>query len=117
VVQFSVQNPADDPGQPSNYGQKVRSPLTTGSSVTLTDSAGRTYRHVRGVESPPVSGASWNGEPLAGVYSFDGLQIPADAERVSFQLTIGELRGVPGPEGSLHLPGPWTFTFSLPVPR
>ncbi len=119
VVQFTVQNPPDDPGQPSNFGVKVRSPLTTGGSVTLMDSAGRTYRHVRGAESPlmTISRASWNGEALVGVYSFDASQIPADAERVSFQLTIAELRGVPGPTGAMHVPGPWTFAFELPVSR
>jgi hypothetical protein len=119
VVQFTVQNPPDDPGQPSNFGVKVRSPLTTGGSVTLMDSAGRTYRHVGGVESPliSISRASWNGEALVGVYSFDASQIPVDAERVSFQLTIAELRGVPGPTGAMHVPGPWIFTFELPVSR
>ncbi len=117
VVQFTVQNPPADPGQPSNQGQQVKSPLTTGGSVTLTDSAGHTYRHIRAVESPLISGAGWNGEPLVGVYSFDASQIPADAERVSFQLTIVELRGVPGSAGVTHVPGPWTFTFALPVSR
>jgi hypothetical protein len=117
VIQFTVQNPPDDPGQPSNFGQKVKSPLTTGGSVTLTDTAGRVYRIVRGVESPLISGASWNGEPLVGVYSFDGSQLPADVERVSFQLTIAELRGVPGSAGVMHVPGPWIFTFELPVSR
>ncbi len=117
VVQFTVQNPPDDPGQPSNFGQKVKSPLTTGGSVTLTDSTGHVYRHIRGVESPLIRGASWNGEPLVGVYSFDSSQIPADAETVSFQLTIAELRGVPGSAGALHVPGPWTFAFAIPVSR
>ena len=117
VVQFTVQNPPDDPGQPSNFGQKVKSPLTTGGSVTLTDGAGRIYPHVRGVESPVMSGASWNGEPLVGVYSFDGSQLPADVERVSLQLTIAELRGVPGSAGVMHVPGAWTFKFELPVSR
>lgn len=118
VVQFTVVNPPDDPGQPVNQGTKVKSPLTTGGSVTLTDSAGRTYRHLRGAESPLISGASWNGEPLVGVYSFDASQIPADADRVSFQLTIAELRGVPGSAGVRHvLPGPWTFTFVIPISR
>lgn len=117
VVQFTVVNPPDDPGQPVNQGTKVKSPLTTGGSVTLTDSAGHTYRHLRGAESP-LSGASWNGEPLIGVYSFDASQIPADAEQVSFQLTIAELRGVPGPTGVRHVvPGPWTFIFVVPVSR
>jgi hypothetical protein len=124
VVQFTVQNPPDDPNQPVNFGQKVKSPLTTGGSVMLTDDAGHVYRHVRGVESPLISGASWNGEPLVGVYSFDGSQIPADAERVSFQLTIAELRGVPpsacprcGSAAATHVSGPWTFAFALPVSR
>jgi hypothetical protein len=117
VVQFTVQNPPDDPGQPSNFGQRVRAPLTTGGSVTLTDSAGHTYRHIRGVESPLINGASWNGEPLVGVYSFDASQIPADVESTSFQLTIRELRGVPGPGGVMRVPGPWIFAFELPVSR
>jgi|GEM_PF-4559821 len=117
VVQFTVVNPPADPGQPSNQGQQVKSPLTTGGSVTLTDSAGHTYPHVRGVESPLISGASWNGEPLVGVYSFDASQLPAGVERVSFQLTIAELRGVPGAAGVTHVPGPWAFTFELPVLR
>ena len=118
VLQFTVVNPPDDPGQPSNQGIKVRSPLTTGGAVTLTDSAGRTYRHLRGAESPIISGASYNGEPLIGVYSFDASQIPPDAEQVSFQLTIAELRGVPGPTGVRQtVPGPWTFTFVVPVSR
>ena len=117
VLQFTVQNPPDDPGQPSNFGQKIRGPLTTGGSLTLTDTAGHVYRHIRGVESPLISGASWNGEPLVGVYSFDASQIPADAERVSFRLTIAELRGVPGSTGITHLPGPWVFAFELPVSR
>jgi hypothetical protein len=124
VVQFTVQNPPDDPNQPVNQGTKVKSPLTTGPSVALTDSVGHVYRVVRGVESPRISGASWNGEPLVGVYSFDGSQIPADAQRVSFQLTIAELRGIPGSAcprcgsaGAMHVPGPWTFTFAIPVSR
>lgn len=117
VVQFTVVNPPDDPGQPVNQGTKVKSPLTTGGSVTLTDSAGNTYRHLRAAESP-LSSTSWNGEPLIGVYSFDASQIPADAERVSFQLTIAELRGVPGSTGVRQvLPGPWTFNFVLPISR
>jgi hypothetical protein len=116
VVQFTVQNPPDDPGQPVNRGTKVKSPLTTGPGVTLTDSAGHVYRIVRAVESPLRSGP-WNGEPLVCVFSFDGSQIPADAERVAFTLTIAELRGVPGSEGAMHLPGPWTFTFAVPVSR
>ena len=118
VVQFTVQNPPADPGQPLSQGQRVKSPLTTGGSVTLTDSAGHNYAHGRAVESPLISGASWNGEPLVGVYNFDASQIPANAERVSFQLTIAELRGVPGPDGAvMHLPGPWIFNFELPVSR
>jgi hypothetical protein len=117
VVQFTVTNPPDDPGQPVNQGTKVRSPLTTGGSVTLTDSAGHTYRHLRGAESPLMSGASYNGEPLIGVYSFDASQLPAGADQVSFQLTIAELRGVPGSAGAVHLPGPWTFTFTIPISR
>ena len=117
VVQFTVQNPPDDPGQPSNFGRRIRSPLTTGGSVNLTDSAGHIYRHVRGVESPLISGASYNGEPLVGVYSFDASPVPADAERVSFQLTIAELRGVAGSAGATHVPGPWTFTFAVHVSR
>jgi hypothetical protein len=94
----------------------VKSPLTTGPSVTLTDSAGHVYRVVRAVEGPLSSGP-WNGEPLVCVFSFDGSQIPADAERVAFTLTIAELRGVPGSEGAMHVPGPWTFTFAVPVSR
>jgi hypothetical protein len=119
IVQFTIQNPPDDPGQPSNFGKRVRSSLTTGGSLTLTDTAGHVYRHIRGAESPliPISAASYNGEPLVGVYSFDASQIPANAERVSFQLTIAELRGVPGADGAVHLPGPWTFNFELPVSR
>jgi len=118
VVQFTVQNPPADPGQPVNQGQRVKSPLTTGGSVTLTDSAGRSYPHGRAAESPLISGAGWNGEPLVGVYTFDASQIPADAERVSFQLTIAQLRGVPGPDGTvMRVPGPWTFTFELPISR
>ena len=118
VLQFTVQNPPDDPGQPSNFGKRVRSSLTTGGSLTLTDSAGHVYRHIRGAESPLISGASYNGEPLVGVYTFDASQIPANAERVSFQLAIAELRGVPGTDGAvMHLPGPWTFNFELPVSR
>lgn len=117
VLQFTVQNPPADPGQPVNQGQIVRSPLTTGGSVTLADSAGRTYRHVRGAESPVVSGV-WNGEPLVGVYSFDASQIPPGTERISFQLTIAELRGVPSSAGVIRrVPGPWTFTFAVPVSR
>jgi hypothetical protein len=117
VVQFTVQNPPDDPGQPSNFGQKVRAPLTTGGSITLTDSAGHAYRHIRGAESPVISGAVWNGEPLVGVYSFDASQIPADVTSISFQLTIRELRGVPGSTGVMHVPGPWIFAFEVPVSR
>jgi len=117
VVLFTITNPPDDPGQPVNQGTKVRSPLTTGGSVTLTDSAGRTYRHVRGAESPLMSGASYNGEPVIAVYSFDASQLPTDASQVSFQLTVAELRGVPGSAGAMHLPGPWTFTFTIPVSR
>lgn len=118
VVQFTVTNPPADPGQPVNQGQQVRSPLTTGGSVTLTDSAGRTYRHLHGAESPMMSGALWNGEPLIGIYSFDASQIAPDAQQVSFRLTITELRGVPGPTGVVaHLTGPWTFHFALPVAR
>lgn len=117
VVQFTVTNPPDDPGQPVNQGTRVRSPLTTGGSVTLTDSAGHTYRHVRAAESPLMSGASYNGEPLIAVYSFDASQLPADASQVSFQLTIAELRGVSGSAGAMHLPGPWKFTFTIPVSR
>jgi hypothetical protein len=124
VVQFTVQNPPDDPNQPVNQGIKVRSPVTTGNSVSLTDSAGRVYRVVRGVASPLISGASYNGEPLVGVFSFDASQIPADAERVSFQLSIAELRGVPGSAcprcgsaDAMRVPGPWTFTFTVPVMR
>jgi uncharacterized protein DUF4179 len=123
VVQFTVQNPPDDPNQPVNSGQKVKSPLTTGPSVTLTDSAGHVYRIVRAVESPLSSGP-WNGEPLVGVFSFDGSQIPADVERVSFQLTIAELRGIPpsvcphcGSAAAMHVSGPWTFAFAIPVSR
>jgi hypothetical protein len=123
VLQFTVQNPPDDPNQPVNSGQKVKSPLTTGPSVTLTDSAGHVYRIVRAVESPLSSGP-WNGEPLVGVFSFDGSQIPADVERVSFQLTIAELRGIPpsvcpscGSAAAMHVPGPWTFAFEVPVSR
>jgi uncharacterized protein DUF4179 len=117
VVQFTVQNPPDDPGQPSNFGQRIRGPMTTGGTVTLTDSAGHIYRHIRGVENPliSISATRWNGEPLVGVYSFDASQTPADDERVSFQLTIAELRGVAGSAGVTHLPGPWTFTFVVPV--
>jgi len=117
VVQFTVQNPPDDPGQPSNFGQRIRAPMTTGGTVTLTDSAGHIYRHIRGVENPliGISATRWDGEPLLGVYSFDASQIPADDEHVSFQLTIAELRGVAGPAGVTHLPGPWTFTFVVPV--
>jgi hypothetical protein len=117
VVQFTVQNAPDDPGQPSNFGQKVRAPLTTGGTVTLTDSAGHIYRYIRGVETPLISGAIWNGEPLVGVYSFEASPIPADAESVSLQLAIAELRGVPGPAGVMHVPGPWIFIFELPVSR
>jgi len=117
VVQFTVTNPPDDPGQPVNQGVIVRSPLTTGGSVRLTDSAGHTYRHVRAAESPLMSGASYNGEPLIGVYTFDASQLPQDASQVSFQLTIAELRGVPGSTGAMHLPGPWTFAFTIPVVR
>jgi hypothetical protein len=116
VIQFTVQNPPDDPGQPVNRGTKVKGPLTTGPSVTLTDGAGHVYRVIRAVESPLSSGP-WNGEPLVCVFSFDGSQIPADAERVAFTLTIAELRGVPGSEGAMHVPGPWIFTFELPVSR
>jgi uncharacterized protein DUF4179 len=117
VVQFTVQNPPDDPGQPSNFGQRIRGPMTTGGTVTLTDSAGHIYRHIRGVENPliSISATRWNGEPLVGVYSFDASPIPAGDERVSFQLTIAELRGVAGSGGVTHLPGPWTFTFVVPV--
>lgn len=118
LVQFTVLNPPTDPGQPVSGGTKVRAPLTTGGSVTLTDPAGRTYRVVRGAESPLVSGAEWNGEPLVAIYSFDASQIPAAAQLVSLELTIAELRGVPDPSGVTHvLPGPWTFTFSAPVSR
>jgi hypothetical protein len=118
VVQFTVQNPPPDPGQPLNQGQRVKWPLSTGGSVTLTDSAGHSYPHGRAVESPLISGAGWNGEPLVGVYNFDASQIPANAERISFQLTIAELRGVRGPDGAvMHLPGPWIFNFELPVSR
>ena len=120
IVQFTIQNPPDDPGQPSNFGKRVRSSLTTGGSLTLADTAGHVYRIIRGAESPliPISAASYNGEPLVGVYSFDASQIPANAERVSFQLTIAELRGVRGPDGAvMHLPGPWMFNFELPVSR
>jgi hypothetical protein len=118
VVQFTVQNPPADPGQPLNQGERVKSPLTTGGSVTLTDNAGHSYAHGRAVESPLISGAGWNGEPLVGVYNFDASQIPANAEKVSLQLTIAELRGVRGKDGAvMHLPGPWTFTFELPVSR
>jgi hypothetical protein len=118
VVQFTVQNPPADSGQPFNQGQRVKSPLTTGGSLTLTDSAGRRYPHGRAAESPLISGAGWNGEPLVGVYTFDASQIPADAARVSFHLTIAELRGVRGPDGVIaHVPGPWTFTFELPISR
>lgn len=111
VVQFTVQNPPADPGQ------SVKTPVTTGGSVTLTDSAGRTYRHIRGVESPLISGAVWNGEALVAVYSFDASQIPANADHISFNLAIAELRGVPIQGPGARLPGPWIFTFAVPVSR
>ncbi|HEV2250257.1 MAG TPA: DUF4179 domain-containing protein [Candidatus Limnocylindria bacterium] len=118
VVQFTVENPPSDPGQPWDNGQQAKSPLTTGGSVTLTDDAGRKYGHLRAAESPLSSGAAWSGEPLVGVYNFDATRIPANAERVSFHLTIAELHGVPDAAGVItRLPGPWIFTFTLPVSR
>ena len=118
VVQFTVENPPADLGQPLNQGQRVKSPMTTRGSLTLTDSAGRTYPQRHGVESPLISAAGWNGEPLIGVYTFDASQIPEHAGQVSLQLTIAELRGVSDTAGSAsHVPGPWVFTFTVPVSR
>ena len=109
VLQFTVQNPPADPAQ------TVPSPLHSGGSVTLRDASGRAYRIVRGVESPFISEARWTGQPLVGVYSFDASPLPADAERVSLELTISSLRGTG--ESTTRLPGPWRFTFDLPVLR
>lgn len=115
VVQFTIQSPPADPGQ------IVPSPVFAGGSLTLTDSAGRTYPVVRAVESPLVQGARWNGEAMVGVYSFSAARLPRGADRVGFRLTIAELRGIAGSGTNAtsvtRVRGPWVFEFELPVSR
>ena len=92
--------------------------------MALSDTAGRAYPMLRGQEDrrqplgPPT-------QPLVALVSFDASALPPDAGTVTFHLSIShvgayrpgmpaEKRPIPDPL-LVQVPGPWAFTFALPV--
>ena len=101
---------------------RVSIPVDTGNAAARAGTLGSTIEQILADLKPEAAYffADDSGQRSGSIVldMKDASQIPANAEKVSFQLAIAELRGVPGTDGAvMHLPGPWIFNFELPVSR